>query len=430
MNLTIHRGSHKIGGSCVEMRTGKTRILIDFGMPLVDEKREPFDSKSLRDKSLAQLKEEKILPDIQGLYRGEPRGIDAILISHSHQDHYGLLDYANPEIPLYMTRGVKAMIEVSNIFIHHKSGKIDAQVVRSWRPFTIGDFTVTPYLMDHSGPDALAFLVEAEGKRVFYSGDFRAHGRKRILFETILKNPPKDIDCLLLEGTMIGREEQRYADENAIENRMAEILTETKNIVFLSCSSQNIDRIVSAYKACLRAHRTFVIDLYTAFILSKLLKISKNLPQYKSNNVCVMYWKHHADNLVNAGYRGLLFAYKKGKIELPEIVKKRDTILMIARANPDFSRTLKDLGDVKGAKLVYSMYDKYLTDGFKAKCEKKGIEIEHVHTSGHATVEDLKAFAAALNPKMTIPIHTFYADHYEKLFRNVKVLDDGEVLSI
>ena len=39
MNLIIHRGTKEIGGSCVELLTAKTRILIDFGMPLVDEGR-------------------------------------------------------------------------------------------------------------------------------------------------------------------------------------------------------------------------------------------------------------------------------------------------------------------------------------------------------------------------------------------------------
>ncbi len=30
----------------------------------------------------------------------------------------------------------------------------------------------------------------------------------------------------------------------------------------------------------------------------------------------------------------------------------------------------------------------------------------YAHTSGHATVEDLQAFAKALNPKMLVPVHT------------------------
>jgi mRNA degradation ribonuclease J1/J2 len=52
--------------------------------------------------------------------------------------------------------------------------------------------------------------------------------------------------------------------------------------------------------------------------------------------------------------------------------------------------------------------------------------IEPVHTSGHAIIEDLQAFANALNPRVLIPIHTFEAKKYPELFENVKILEDGE----
>ncbi|MFH1790457.1 MAG: MBL fold metallo-hydrolase RNA specificity domain-containing protein, partial [Candidatus Omnitrophota bacterium] len=287
-----------------------------------------------------------------------------------------------------------------------------------------------PYLVDHSGPDALAFLAETDAKRVYYSGDLGSHGRKNIVFENMLKNPPKDIDYLLLEGSMLGREGQLYNDESSVEQRMKEVLRETKNIVFLSCSSQNIDRLVSAYRACLKTGRTFVIDLYAAFILSKLGRVSKGIPQYDSDNMRIKFRKAHADSLNKAGYRDLLYVYNRRKIELIEIDKKKEKILMLVRDNNVFSRTLKELSDIKGAKLIYSAYEKYLTDEFKAKCGRKDIEIEHVHTSGHATADNLQAFAAALNPKTTIPIHTFCADKYKDVFPNVKVVQDGEALDL
>jgi ribonuclease J len=37
MNLTIHRGTNQIGGTCIELQTANTRILIGFGMPLIFE---------------------------------------------------------------------------------------------------------------------------------------------------------------------------------------------------------------------------------------------------------------------------------------------------------------------------------------------------------------------------------------------------------
>jgi len=55
MQLIIHRGTKEIGGSCVEIQSGDSRILIDFGVPLVDSKKQPFDSKSIAGKSIEPL---------------------------------------------------------------------------------------------------------------------------------------------------------------------------------------------------------------------------------------------------------------------------------------------------------------------------------------------------------------------------------------
>ena len=430
MQLIIHRGAKEIGGSCVELQARKTRILIDFGMPLVDEKREPFDTSTLRGKSIAQFKEAKLLPDIKGLYRDERKGIDAILISHSHQDHYGLLDYANPGIPLYMSQGVMALIEVSNIFIHNKPGRFNAEIIKPWKPFKISDFTITPYLVDHSGFDALAFLVEANGKRVFYSGDFRAHGRKAKLFKQIIERPPQNIDCLLMEGSALGRDDAQYKTEEEVEKRLEEILRERKNITFLFASSQNIDRIVSAYRACLKTDSIFVIDIYTAFILDKLKKVSDHIPQFNWKNVRVKFLNAHAKALERAGHVELLYTYNKRKIEMPEISKDKNRILMLARDNSVFPLLLSKIKDVAGAKIAYSMWDGYLSGEFRAFCKDKGLSLEYVHTSGHATKEDLRAFASAINPKTLIPIHTFEAEEYPVHFKNVVVLKDSEAFSV
>ena len=190
MKLTIHRGTQEIGGSCVELSTNSSRILIDFGMPLVNDKKESFDSKILTGKSLDELKKLKILPDINGLYRDEEKAIDAIIISHSHLDHYGFLKFVHPDIPIYMSEGAKILVEISDIFIPHKIGELNVRTIDK-KSFAVGDFKIQSYLVDHSAFDARAFLIEAEGKRLFYSGDFRGHGRKSILLDRMISKPPR-----------------------------------------------------------------------------------------------------------------------------------------------------------------------------------------------------------------------------------------------
>jgi len=426
MNLTIHRGTQEIGGSCVELSTEKSRILIDFGMPLVNDKKEPFDSRVLEGKSLDELRKLNLLPKIAGLYSDEEKAIDAILISHSHLDHYGLLRYVHPDIPIYMSKGAKILVEISNIFIPHKVGELNINAVDKIKSFAIGEFKIYSYLVDHSAFDARAFLIEARGKRIFYSGDFRGHGRKNILFDKMIANPPKNIDYLLMEGSMLGRGKQLYNDENAVEKRIEEILKNSSNITFLFVSSQNIDRLVSAYKACLKTGRIFVIDLYTVYILDKLRTVSKNIPQFNWRNVRVKFIKSHADTLADKVSDKLLYFYNTKKIDMLEINRNKDKILMLARDNSVFPLFVKDIKNIEGSQLIYSMWQGYLTDRFKQYCMDKGIEIEQVHTSGHATIENLKAFAEALNPKVLIPIHTFEASKYPELFNNVKILKDKE----
>jgi len=428
MQLIIHRGTQEIGGSCVELSTEKSQILIDFGMPLVNDKKEPFNSRILTNKSIDDLKKLKILPDIKGLYRGEEKAIDGILISHSHMDHYGFLSYVNPDIPIYMSEGAKILVEISNMFIPHKIGKLNVKTIDKIKSFAIGEFKIESYLVDHSAFDARAFLIEAEGKRIFYSGDFRGHGRKNILFDRMISNPPKNIDCLLMEGSMLGRSKQVYKDENAVQKRIEEILRDSPNMNFLFVSSQNIDRLVSAYKACLKTGHIFVIDLYTAYILDKLRKVSKNIPQFNWRNIRVKFIKSHADALAERVSQKLLYFYNTKKIDMFEINRKKNKILMLARDNSVFPILVKGIKGAGGANIIYSMWGGYLTDKFKDYCRKKGLTIEHIHTSGHATLEDLKKFAEALNPKALIPIHTFEASYYPCLFKNTKILKDKELI--
>lgn len=430
MQLIIHRGTQEIGGSCVELRSSTSRLVIDFGIPLVSSKNEPFDAKSLEGKSIHELQELKILPEIDGLYAGEQKGIDAILLSHSHLDHYGFLKYVHPDIPIYVSEGAKQMVEVSTMFTPFKIGELNCHVMNNKKKICVGDFEIVSYVVDHSAFDARAFLIEAGGKRVFYSGDFRGHGRKGSLFKRMVENPPPHIDCLLMEGSMLGRGTQHYVNEIEIEKKITQTLQERKNITFLFASSQNIDRIVSAYRACLKTQSIFVIDIYTAFILEKLRKVSKNIPQFNWKNVRIKFIKCHADCLVKAGYRGLLYMFNKRKIDMFAINRQKERILMLARDNSIFPRLAKEIEGIQGAKILYSMWAGYLTDEFKHYCSAKGIIIEQVHTSGHATVDDLQTFARAINPKTLIPIHTFHGNDYPTLFNNVKVLRDNELYDI
>jgi ribonuclease J len=125
---------------------------------------------------------------------------------------------------------------------------------------------VTPFLIDHSAFDAYMVLVEVNGKRIFYSGDFRTHGRKSVLTKRLMAAPPRNIDVLLMEGTNLGSDKS-CATEDDLERDFVNPFRTTAGRVFVAWSGQNIDRTVTLYRACRKARRTLVIDLYTAEVL-------------------------------------------------------------------------------------------------------------------------------------------------------------------
>ncbi len=112
MQLTIHRGTKEIGGSCVEIGTELTRIIIDVGLPLVDQDREPFDRSVVKGKSSAELVDAKVDSDTPGLFTvgNTP---DAILLSHAHLDHVGLLEHTPADVPIHATAGTSKMMQLA-----------------------------------------------------------------------------------------------------------------------------------------------------------------------------------------------------------------------------------------------------------------------------------------------------------------------------
>lgn len=173
MKFKIHRGTKEIGGSCVEVWTESTRILLDFGMPLVNKDGSEFNIKVYKDLTLHELIAKGILPDVSGLYDKSDKLIDGYIISHPHQDHYGLSNYIHSDIKCFLGEASHKLIKIGNIFTPQNILIENPNYYKKNETFQIGDISITPYWADHSAFDAYSFLVEANGQSLFYSGDFR-----------------------------------------------------------------------------------------------------------------------------------------------------------------------------------------------------------------------------------------------------------------
>lgn len=441
MILTVHRGTHQIGGTCVEVISRKTRILLDFGMPLADDAGGEIDDRIFSTASVTDLIRKKWLYPIEGLYRGTDHSIDAILITHSHKDHYGYLKFAHPDIPVYMSEGAAKLIQVLNIFLR-PGCRLDLPLVQHVyhkKTFEIGDLRITPYLVDHSAFDAMAYhiLDTATGESIFYTGDFRASGWKRKLFDRFIAKPPKNVDCLLMEGTIIARETGKYPTEEDVLTEMIRLLRETdKKVVFACCSGQNIDRIVTFCKATRRTKSLFVLDPYTAAVLASIKTDGRRIPQMNWKGVRVLIANYfgkgdiYVKKISESRYCPLLRPLSKAKLKLMDFASLKGKSLVLMRST--MIPVVEKIPGIQGAKLVYSQwsgyFDKEKENGpMKSFIRRHGLKLVHVHTSGHATMDRLKQMGDALRPKVTIPIHTEFPKKYSTLLgREVVCLRDGE----
>ena len=190
MKVRIHRGAHEIGGSCIEVLAQGKRLVLDVGRPIT----------AGRDEAVP-------LPDVAG-FDGTDPSLLGVVISHSHQDHWGLANQITAGVPIFMGAATQRILTEADFW----TGGLrvtPAGFLEHRTPFELGPFTIIPYLNDHSAFDAYSLLVEADGRRLFYTGDIRGHGRKSALFDQLTEHPPNHVNVLLMEGTNVRPQDSR-----------------------------------------------------------------------------------------------------------------------------------------------------------------------------------------------------------------------------
>jgi len=161
------------------------------------------------------------------------------------------------------------------------------------KPVVIGDLTITPYSVDHSTFDCVALLVQSGLKRVLYSGDLRLHGRKPGMAQELIravKSPP--LDALIMEGTHFSGHRERGPTEKELEAEIAGHVKTAEGLVCAIFSPMHVDRLVSFYKAARKQGRTFVVDVYGAYVLH-LVSTQCRIPKPgKAAGIRVLYNAH------------------------------------------------------------------------------------------------------------------------------------------
>lgn len=415
MRVRIHHGAHEIGGNCVEVEHDGARIVLDVGRPLTADKGTHVP-----------------LPDIAGLSDDGQPGVLGVLISHHHQDHWGLVDQVRAGLPIYMGAATERILRAAAFWTRGLevpvAGHLEHRV-----SFELGPFTITPYLNDHSAFDAYSLLVEAGGERLFYTGDIRGHGRKQGVFKQLLQDPPSDVDTLLMEGTNLqpGLPPKPVMTESSVEDAMVETFTSTAGMGLVVTSAQNIDRLVTIYRAAKRSGRRLVMDPYSADIAraTGYDTIPRPHPDWELIHTYMPIWQAVRVKDAEA------FDRLKGDDGIdtyrlfPENLAEDPGRYVLLFSSSDGNKLAK-AGALEGAHCIYSLWAGYLDEPsgkrLRAFLDKYSVPLTHHHTSGHASIGDLQRLADAIDATQVIPIHTFGSDEFVDTFDNAVQRPDGE----
>lgn len=407
MKARIHRGAVEVGGACIELEASGQRLVLDLGLPL--------------DADFEDLLQ---MPEVVGLEREDP-SLLGVVITHGHPDHYGLVAGMLPSVPFFIGEAAAEILRQATFFGAASELPTPAGYLRDQQPFELGPFRITPLLVDHSAYDAYALLVEADGRRLLYSGDLRAHGRKPGTFRRLIEAPPSRVNSLVLEGTRLSRSEQDGdPDERSVELQMAELMKETPGMVLAFYSAQNLDRYVSLFRATKRAGRALVVDLYTATIAKATANAS--VPQASWEGVRVYVPQAQRVRVKRSGEFDRVRVLGNQRIYKEDLARDLDRFVMTFRAS--MVREAADL-DLTDASAIWSMWPGYLgLDRMRPLhrfLDRNQIPLTTIHASGHARVSDLRRLAQAVAPDCVVPIHTTEPESYDRIYGEVALHPDG-----
>jgi ribonuclease J len=287
------------------------------------------------------------------------------------------------------------------------------------RRVTVGPFGVTAFMVDPSVHDASAIVVDADGVSVLYVGNLRAG-----ILEKLLLTPPTHVDLLLMEGATIGTAAsgEGFPSEADFEDKFAGLFRQTAGMPLVWCSAQNVERIVTIYRACLRTNRQFIVDGSTAKVLRAVAPTSAAGDVWDGVRVFVPGSERRARRQGPPGA-----ADAAPRITSDELADAAPRSVILFR--PALMQHLENARCLADARLIFSMWSGYLeyekSNPVLEWLDRHGIPLDQCHTSGHAGIVELMELRRAFATAPVVPIGR-HPDRFVVLFGRVERYEPGE----
>ena len=389
-------GAGEVGRNCWALEYGDDILILDMGIMFPESEMLGLDL---------------ILPDVTYL-RERKANIRGVFITHGHEDHIGAVPYLMPMIdfpPLYATKLTLGLFQ-PKLKEHKLLDKVQRTQIEAGGKYTVGPFTIEPFHIAHSIPDAFAFGISTPAGLVVYLTDWKFD-------HTPVDNWPTDVakmaelgrrnPMLLLTDCLRSDAPGVTPSERVVAKAFDGIFTVSQGRVIVATFASNISRVqqvidtADAYgRKVVPMGRSMENNVRIALELGYLtapegtMIRASEMGQYPDDQIAIVCTGSQGEPMAAlARMANRDYPYMK--------IKGGDTVVLSATPIPgnevSVSRVIDNLFRL-GAEVVYG-HDRT------------------VHVSGHAAQEELKMALSLLRPQFVVPFHGDYRHMaiYQKL---------------
>ena len=399
MKLVFHGAAREVGRSCIEVQTGGDRYILDCGIKFTaDGFKYP-----------------------EGIF--DTPELDGVLLSHAHLDHTGALpmfEHYKMVCPIFCTAETMAITKVllkdsykiANIqHLHPAYDKTDIREAEAATTHVKFDawyqHRKLRFMFLNAGhiPGSAAILLEAEGKRVLYTGDFNTRTTRLMApadFASIVKQHGP-VDAMVTECTYGHRQlPSREELEPAFRETIRKVIARGGSVlipVFAVGRAQEILIILGQekwdcpiyYDGMAKEITRTVLTHQSDYVINKDL-----LNEMYFDKVQTVTSDEHRDQV--ARERPAIFVATSG------MMQGGPAIHYLKRMWNDPRNAVLLTGyQVQGTNGRHLLEEGYVSiDGWRTNVR---CEVQKFDFSGHADIEDIKKAIWAVNPKKLIAQH-------------------------
>jgi ribonuclease J len=376
-----------------------------------------------------------VLPDFEYV-RERFDDVEAIVLTHGHQDHIGALPYllrefdGNP-LPVYGTAFTLALLE-GQLEEHQVRDRAEFRQVTPGEAAVAGPFSMRFLRVTHSIPDGMAVVIDTPYGSILHTGDFKIDqtpldGRATDL-HALAEEAGRGVHLLLSDST--NAEESGYTDsERSVGPVLQDIIARAPQLVVVACFSSHIHRIQQVVNAA-RADERVVAFLGRSMLQSVEAARLLGILHVPEDDVIPIEEVEHRDPsrvvVVCTGSQGepfsalsLMAAREHKWVKL----KEGDSVVLSSSLIPGNEPAIH--------RVIDGLY-------------RTGADVFHlpaypVHASGHAAAEELRLMLSLVRPRWFIPIHgeRRHLAHHAKIATevgiaadHVLICEDGDVVEV